>query len=285
MRHRVNASLLTLFFAVVILAGCATRAPSGRQTGGMPIFTKRTFDYKTTSLFIKPCENEDEKKKADKNKSSDDFKDKHKKKKKGWFSSLFSGGNKEDKDEKPEKKKKSADCKIVDIERMIAVFNGIPETDEAKGIKGATIEEVRKVGFTIYADEKRKTNRKNTESFYGNEALKLIGMDISPPQLGEPEKIEAYNNYMKSIYGEAYYETDLEQVSDRICINTDETRVVGSNRTFAFVWKGDHVFKRVIKGKYDDRTVKEEALFKCPGGFLGRTIEGGASRARDLLIK
>ncbi len=254
-----KAVIVVCISALIVLGGCATRTPSGRKTDGMPIFTKRAYTYKTTGLFTKTCKGEEEKERV----AGSESKDKAK--------------------AQQDKKEKSDECRIADIERMIAVFFSIQETGDKNGIKGDTIEEVRRKGFTIYADERKKTSMKNTQPFYGNDALTLIGMGTSPPQLDTPEKIEAYNNYMKSIYGEAYYETDLEQESDRICINTDEIKTVGDDRIFVIVWKGGHVFQRGIKGGRRDETHKEEAFLKCPGGFVGRTLEGGVNRTMNFI--
>ena len=58
-----------------------------------------------------------------------------------------------------------------------------PETDEAKGIPGDTLADVRAKGFTIFTDPEGRKRRPNTKPLYGNDALAAVGIGVAPPPL------------------------------------------------------------------------------------------------------
>lgn len=263
----------SVFFAgvvilVILLSGCAS--------SGLSIVQKEFFDFKTTGLFVKSCQ---ELKKAEREIESPP-------QKKGFFTkinpvSLF----KSDPKERVEKLQTTVnDCTVPDIERMVEVFRSIRETDEKNGILGDTRAEVRKKGFTIYTDEKEKVHRQNTRVLSGNDALAEVGMSVSPPPLQKSEEIKDYTEFMKSHYGEQYFERGLKKVTDRLCINNDESLEIGSDYSFVIVWRGDHVLSRLIKGGLINNPKKESALFKCPAGFIGDLFRGGVGRGVNMLI-
>ncbi|MBI2639480.1 MAG: hypothetical protein HYW90_01140 [Candidatus Sungbacteria bacterium] len=261
-----------VFFAGIIvlavfLSGCAST--------GLSIIKKESFDFRTTGLFVKSCQ---ELKQAEREIESPP--------KKGFLAklnpvSLF----KSDPKERVEKLQTTVnDCTIPDIERMVEVFKSIRETDEKSGILGDTRAEVRKKGFTIYSDETERVHRQNTRVLSGNDALAEVGMSVSPPPLQKPEEIKAYTEFMKSHYGEQYFERGLKKVTDRICINNDESLEIGNDFSFIIVWRGDYVLSRLIKGGLINNPKKESALFKCPAGFIGDLFKSGVSRGVNMFI-
>lgn len=168
-------------------------------------------------------------------------------------------------------------CNSTHMARMVERFMLIREADEGRGIPGDTIDEVRLKGFTIYADPEKKARRANTRVLYGNEALAAAGMGVSPPPLQKPEEIKAYADFMAQHYAEEYIERDMTVVADRLCINNRETLEFGDDRVFAIVWRGGHVFKRIIKGGPVNNPKHERAFLLCPAAFITDTLTGTVS--------
>lgn len=169
-------------------------------------------------------------------------------------------------------------CNSTHMARMVERFMQIQEADESRGLPGDSIEQVRGKGFTIYADPAQKTRRPNTRVLYGNEALAAAGMGVSPPPLQKPDEIKAYADFMSQHYAEEYLERDVTVVADRFCINNRESIEFGDDRVFAIVWRGGHVFKRIIKGGPVNNPKHERALLLCPAAFITDTLTGAASR-------
>jgi hypothetical protein len=155
----------------------------------------------------------------------------------------------------------------------------IQETDDARGIPGDTIDEVRAKGFSIFTDAAGRKRRPNTKPLYGNDALAAVGMSVAPPPLQRPEEIKAYADFMGSHYGEEYYEKDLKNFADRICLNRRDSAELGDDRTFAIVWRSGHVFKRVIKGGPINNPKQERALLVCPFEFIVDILKGIGNKA------
>jgi hypothetical protein len=89
---------------------------------------------------------------------------------------------------------------------------------------------------------------------------------------------------MAQHYGEEYYERDMKQVVDRFCLNNRDALEIGDDRVFAIVWRGGHVFKRVIKGGPVHNPKTERGFLLCPGTFLIDTVSGTAASATKLFI-
>lgn len=171
----------------------------------------------------------------------------------------------------------------VDLAGMIKAFNNIKESDEEKGILGDSIEEVKKKGFTIYLDNKEKTQRPGTEILYGADALAAVGMPLNPPQLNTPEAIEAYKKYMKAHFAWTFQETNIEGISDRIFINTKNSSLTGPNYKFVITFKDNRVFRRVIKGGPQNTITQEKAFLLGPGGFFGDILNGGLNKGINMI--
>lgn len=258
--------ILTVLLAGFFVSSCAA------------IVKKESFDFKTTSLFTKPCKELEQAKLQ--------LQLENKEERKGFWhkvnpARLVKGEGAE--------KIKEIDttvnkCKITDIENMIIAFMSIKETDETKGILGDTKEGVRKKGFTMYMDEAQKVRRPNTRPLYGNEALTEIGMGVSQPPLQKPEDIKAYNEFMGQIDGEMFIERGMRHVEDRLCINNDESLDIGDDYTFVVVWRNNHVFKRVVKGGPINNPKKKYAILVCPGGFVGDMLKGILGSGTKILI-
>lgn len=265
--RRNSAFFAGVVISVILLSGCAS--------SGLSIVQKESFDFRTTGLFVKSCQ---ELKKAEREIESPP--------KKGFLAKLNPASLfKSDPKERVEKLQTTVNnCTVPDIERMVEVFKSIRETDEKNGVLGDTRAEVRKKGFTIYADETEKVHRQNTRVLSGNDALAEIGMSVSPPPLQKPEEIRAYTEFMKTHYGEQYFERGLKKVTDRICINNDESLEIGNDYSFVIVWRGDHVLSRLIKGGPINNPKKESALLKCPAGFIGDLFRSGVSRGVNMLV-
>ena len=229
---------------LVLVAGVAVVA--GCSTA--PILRKQSFDFKTTALFKLPCDTPEVL---------------------------------EAKREVPDDGLETADnqCNSVHMLRMVDRFMSIRETDEAKGIAGDSVEEVRAKGFSIFTDSQGRKRRPNTKALHGNEALAAVGMGVAPPTLQKAEEIKAYTDFMASHYGEEYEERDIKQVVDRFCLNRRDSHELGDARTFAIVWRNGHVFKRIIKGGPINNPKQERAFLVCPGDFIIETVKGVGSRA------
>lgn len=206
--------------------------------GKMPVLQKRYFDFKTTALFKQPC---DETVPL------------------GEYEIALNR------------------CNSKRLLRMIENFHAIQETDSSRGVSGDTIAEVRRKGFSIYLDEDKKVRRPNTRALYGNEALAVVGMGVSPPPIQRPEEIKAYADFMAQHYAEEYAERDVAKVNDRFCLNTRDSLEIGDDRVFAIVWREGHVFKRIIKGGPVNNPKQERAFLVRPGEFITDTLTGTVS--------
>jgi hypothetical protein len=211
-----------------------------------PLLRKQSFDFKTTALFKLPCDTP-EVLEAKREVESDGL------------------------------ETEANQCNSVHMLRMVDRFMTIQETDESRGIQGDTVEQVRQKGFSIFLDANNRMRRPNSRPLYGNDALASVGMGVSPPPLQRPEDIKAYADYMAQHYGEEYVERDVKNVADRFCLNRRESLEVGDDRIFAIVWRGGHVFKRVIKGVNNPK--QERGLLICPGNFLIETLTGVGNKA------
>ena len=252
-----------VFLAGILMSSCAA------------IVKKESFDFKTTSLFIKTCKELEEAKLQ-----------LGKEQKKGFWQKVNPAQLIEEKGTEKIKKIDTTvnECKTPDLEKMTAAFMSIKETDETRGIRGDTMEEVRNKGFTIYSDDTQKVRRPNTRPLYGNEALTEVGMGVSQPPLQKPEDIKAYNEIMGQIYGQMYVERGMRRVEDRICINNDDSLDIGDDYTFVIVWRNDYVFKRVVKGGPINNPKKKYAFLVCPGGFIGDMLKGITGSGVKMLI-
>jgi hypothetical protein len=205
---------------------------------GLPVFQKRAYDFKSTSLFVRPCDRQVEP---------------------GEFEITLNR------------------CNHTRLLRMIELFMSIEEADPQQGRPGDTVQDVRQKGFTIYADEARQLRRPNTRTLYGNEALAAVGMAVSPPPLQSPDEVKAYADFMSQHYAEEYVERDLTYVADRVCVNSRDSLDVGEDRTFTILWREGRVLKRIIKGGPVNNPKQERALLICPGSFLSDLLTGGIS--------
>jgi hypothetical protein len=217
-----------------------------------PILRKQSFDFKTTALFKMPCDTPEVL--EAKREIADD--------------GLETADNQ---------------CNSVHMLRMVDRFMSIRETDDAKGIRGDSIEDVRAKGFSIFTDREGRKRRPNTRALYGNEALAAVGMGVAPPPLQKTDEIKAYADFMASHYGEEYEERDIKHVVDRFCLNRRDSHELGDARTFAIVWRAGHVFKRIIKGGPINNPKQERALLVCPGDFIIDTVKGVGSRVIGTL--
>lgn len=209
-----------------------------------PILRKQSFDFKTTGLFRLPC----------------------------------------DSPEVLEAKRAVPDDGLVHLLRMVDRFMTIQETNEANGVPGDTIADVRAKGFSIFTDADGRQRRPNTKPLYGNDALAAVGMSVAPPPLQKPEEIKAYADFMASHYGEEYYEKDLKNVVDRICLNRRDSLELGEDRTFAIVWRNGHVFKRVIRGGPVNNPKQERAFLTCPFDLVVDTLKGIGNKASSAIV-
>jgi hypothetical protein len=230
---------LLILVAVVVMTEGCSTAP---------ILQRQAFDFKTSALFKLPCDTPE-----------------------------VLQAKREIPDDGLETKDNQ--CNTVHLLRMVDRFISIKEADEAKGIPGDSIAEVRAKGFSIFTDAEERKRRPNTKPLYGNDALAAVGMSVAPPPLQKPEEIKAYADFMASHYGEEYYEKDMKNVVDRFCLNRRDSHELGDDRTFAIVWRNGYVFKRVIKGGPVDNPKQERALLVCPGDFIIDTVKGITSKA------
>lgn len=214
-------------------------------SGCASILLKESRSFKTTRLFERICTKEEE----------DQF------------------PNKFARPVKDQKGKVSLQCRVSDIEGMVQKFLSIPESNEKKGILGASVEEVRQKGFKIYLDEQTGERVPNTQALFGDEALAAIGMGAGSAQLTEDAK--ALSDFKGLHYGETYEEEDTLQVMDRICINTRNKFVRSNTYTFVIVWRDGHVLRRVIKGGSLNNPSSENAFLLCPGDAIGSVFDKG----------
>jgi hypothetical protein len=213
-----------------------------------PFLRRQSFDFKSTALFKLPCDSPE-----------------------------VLEAKREIPDDGLETKDNQ--CNSVHLLRMVDRFMSIQETDEAHGILGDTIADVRAKGFSIFIDAEGRKRRANTKPLYGNDALAAVGMSVAPPPLQKPEEIKAYADFMGSHYGEEYYEKDLKNVVDRICLNRRDSAELGDDRTFSIVWRDGHVFKRVIKGGPINNPKQERAFLVCPFDFIVDTLKSVGGKA------
>jgi len=218
-----------------------------------PILRKHSFDFKTTALFKLPCDTPE----------------------------VLDA-----KRELPDDGLETADnqCNSVHMLRMVDRFMSIQEADEAKGIPGDTVEEVRAKGFSIFTDPAGRKRRPNTKALYGNDALAAVGMGVAPPPLQKADEIKAYTDFMAAHYGEEYEERDMKQVVDRFCLNRRDSHELGDARTFSIVWRNGHVFKRIIKGGPVNNPKQERGFLVCPGDFIIDTVKGVGGRAAGAFV-
>ncbi len=218
-----------------------------------PILRKHSFDFKTTALFKLPCDTPE----------------------------VLDA-----KRELPDDGLETADnqCNSVHMLRMVDRFMTIQEADEAKGIPGDTVEEVRARGFSIFTDPAGRKRRPNTKALYGNDALAAVGMGVAPPPLQKADEIKAYTDFMAAHYGEEYEERDMKQVVDRFCLNRRDSHELGDARTFSIVWRNGHVFKRIIKGGPVNNPKQERGFLVCPGDFIIDTVKGVGGRAAGAFV-
>jgi hypothetical protein len=235
---------LLALLALAVLTGACSTAP---------ILTKQSFDFKSTALFRLPCDSPE-----------------------------VLDAKREIPDDGLETRDNQ--CNSVHLLRMVDRFMSIQEADEAKGIPGDSIAEVRAKGFSIYTDAEGRKRRANTKPLYGNDALAAVGMSVAPPPLQRPEEIKAYADFMASHYGEEYYEKDMKNVVDRFCLNRRDSLELGDDRTFAIVWRNGHVFKRVIKGGPINNPKQERGFLVCPGDFIVDTVKGVGNKAATGLM-
>ncbi|OLB93916.1 MAG: hypothetical protein AUH30_19040 [Candidatus Rokubacteria bacterium 13_1_40CM_68_15] len=229
---------------VLITCSVATLASGCRSTG--PLLRSEHFDFVTTGLFSEPCKDSDAIKQARRE---------ERRARRGYESNAAAG-----------------ECSLPDLDAMVLAFMAIQEADEARGVPGDTIAEVRERGFSIFSDSKRRIRRPNTRVLYGNDALGAVGMGVAPPPLQRPEDIKAYTDFMGQLYAEEYVEKDVMRVTDRYCLNNRETLDTGDERTFSILWRAGHVIKRVVKGGPVHNPKRERAFLLCPGSFITDTL-------------
>src|SRR2546427_10075540 len=154
-----------ILLALVAVAGGCSTAP---------ILRKQSFDFKTTALFKLPCDTPEVL---------------------------------EAKREIPDDGLETSDnqCNSVHMLRMVDRFLSIQEADEAKGVPGDTIAEVRAKGFTIFTDPEGRKRRANTKPLYGVDALAAVGAGVAPPPLPKVEEIKAHAGFIGADYGEQGY--------------------------------------------------------------------------------
>ncbi|MBI2446248.1 MAG: hypothetical protein HYV51_00285 [Parcubacteria group bacterium] len=245
------------FLIIFVISGC---------TAVGSITQKDNYKFETTGLFIKPCQERADLEKSNQNKKS------------GFFAKF-----KTSKEDRAKELNTTLNCNEVDIERMVAVFNSIKESDEENGILGDSIEEVKSKGFTIHLDNEGKTRRPSTEILYGADALAEVGMPLNPPQLNTPEAIEIYKKYMKSHLAWTFKETKIGEKTDRFYINTKNASTIGPNYKFVITYKNNHVFRRVTKGGPQNRVTQEKAFLLGPGEFIGDLLTGGVNKGINLI--
>src|SRR2546426_6451689 len=148
-----------IFVALAVVAAGCATAP---------VLRRQSFDFKTTALFKLPCDTPEVL---------------------------------EAKREIPDDGLETADnqCNSVHMLRMVDRFLSIQEADEAKGVPGDTIAEVRAKGFTIFTDPEGRKRRGNSQQLNGVEALDAVDIGVAAPKI---KKGANRNNHM-SVMGAA----------------------------------------------------------------------------------
>jgi hypothetical protein len=221
--------LIVALTAAILLSGC-----------GLTFIQKRNFDFKTTALFKRPC---------DENALP------------GEYEIALNR------------------CNRHRLLRMIESFMKVQEADDRKGQQGDSLADVRGKGFNIYLDEQALVRRPNIRLLYGAEALAAVGMAVSPPPLQHPDDVKVYAEFMGQHYAEEYIERDMTYVADRFCINNRESLEIGEDRTFTILWRDGRVYKRIIKGGPVDNPKQERAILVCPGTFIMEVLTGPVNNA------
>ena len=72
-------------------------------------------------------------------------------------------------------------------------------------------------------------------------------------------------------------------MSDRFCLNRQESIEIGDDRTFSILWRDGHVIKRVVKGGPVNNPKEERGFLVCPSKFIHDTVTGRASAAIGAL--
>jgi hypothetical protein len=225
----MTGPVVVVLVASIVLSGC-----------GLTFIQKRNFDFKTTALFKRPC---------DENLPP------------GEFEVALNR------------------CNSHRLLRMIENFMSIQEADDKKGQPGDSLADVRGKGFNIYLDEQTLVRRPNTRVLYGAEALAAVGMAVSPPPLQNPSDVKVYAEFMSQHYAEEYLERDMAYAADRFCLNNRESLEIGEDRTFTILWRDGHVYKRIIKGGPVNNPKQERAILVCPGTFIIDLLTGQMSNA------
>src|SRR2546428_11674901 len=145
-----------IFVALAVVAAGCATAP---------VLRRQTFDFKTTALFKLPCDTPEVL---------------------------------EAKREIPDDGLETSDnqCNSLHMLRMVDRFLSIQESDDAKGIPGDSIAEVRAKGFTIFTDAEGRKRRPNTKPPYGNDALPAAGVGLAPPPLPQADEIKATADFI-----------------------------------------------------------------------------------------
>lgn len=253
----MNTGYVVAILLSFVVGGCASIGS---------ITQKDISKFETTGLFIKPCQ------------ERTDFEKSNQNNKESFFAKF-----KPSKEYRAKELNRVLNCNEVDIEKMVAVFNSIKESDEENGIIGDSVEDVKRKGFTIHLDNEGKMRRPSTEILYGADALAGVGMPLNPPQLNTPEDIETYKKYMKSHFAWTFKETNIGEKTDRIYINTKNASTIGPDYKFVITFKNNHVFRRVIKGGPQNLVTQEKAFLLGPGGFIGDLLTGGVNKGINLI--
>src|SRR5262249_58387722 len=91
-----------------------------------PLLKSEHFDFVTSGLLSEPCKDSEAIKQARRE---------ERRARRGYESNAAAG-----------------ECNLPDLDAMVLAFMAIQEADEARGIPGDTIAEVRGRGFTIFSD-------------------------------------------------------------------------------------------------------------------------------------
>jgi hypothetical protein len=258
-RRRPTVLCLTGYLLAFAAAGCSTA----------PLLQRQSFDFKTTALFQKPCPVPESEPRGPEHEAAMPAK--------VAKVSLIQDARSTNLETKENR------CNATYLEKMVEKFLEIRETDEAQGVLGDTIDDVRQKGFSIHVGGDTRVQRPNTRTLYGADALAAVGMGVSAPPLQKVEEIKSYTDFMSQHYGEEYYEKDMKKVVDRFCLNRRDMLDIGDDRTFTIVWRGGRVLKRVIKGGPIDNPKQDRGFLICPGDFIVDTVGGTASSAIKAL--